>query len=291
MPPCSNRLASPVTPLPAVRFDSIAGEKRLKEHFGVAALEGFGRFSRGEIAALGGLLDYVVMTQAGRVPHFRQPRQELPCSVLLIDPATRANLELTRTASGDKRGSLLAVIDHTMTAAGSRCLSARLSNPLLDPKAIAARLDQVALLHGDRRLREDLRRALSNVPDLERAMGRIIVARGGPRDLAAIRDALIQLQIWQPSSPAIRTSEDYPQGLRTFNRLLRPAMDSSPVNSQPRLPTILPLMARDGGFIRTGYSADLDENRALRDETRQVVAGLQSRYADLDRHQITQGPA
>ncbi len=274
------RVSAPLTPLPAVRFDSVAGEKRLKEHFGVAALEGFGRFSRGEIAALGGLLDYVLMTQAGRIPHFRQPRQELPSAVLLIDPATRANLELTRSATGDKRGSLLAVIDMSVTAAGSRCLSARLSNPLLDVKAIAARLDQVALFADDRRLREDVRRVLGLMPDLERALGRIMVARGGPRDLAAIRDSLIAATSLASGLLSHQSIAGLPARIEEMQQVLAASDGYIASELSQALAEELPLLARDGGFIRMGYAADLDENRVLRDETRQVVAGLQARYAE-----------
>ena len=275
-----DRSASPITPLSAARFDSVAGEKRLKEHFGVAALEGFGNFTRGEIAALGGLLDYVVMTQAGRVPHFRQPRRELPSSVLLIDPATRINLELTRTIAGDKRGSLLAVVDCTITAAGSRCLSARLSNPLLDHKAIVARLDQVNLFTDDRRLREDVRRALGAMPDLERALGRIALARGGPRDLAAIADAMVSAAGLAQILASHQSITGLPAKLAEIQQVLAASDGYIAGELRAALADELPLAAREGGFIRTGYSADLDENRTLRDETRQVVAGLQSRYAD-----------
>ena len=275
-----DRSASPITPLATARFDSVAGEKRLKEYFGVAALEGFGNFTRSEIAALGGLLDYVVMTQAGRVPHFRQPRRELPSSVLLIDPATRINLELTRSIAGDKRGSLLAVIDCTITAAGSRCLSARLSNPLRDHRAIVARLDQVNLFTDDRRLREDVRRALGTMPDLERTLGRIALARGGPRDLAAIGHALASATGLAQILAGHQSITGLPAKLAEIQHVLVASDGYITEELRAALADELPLTGREGGFIRTGYSADLDENRTLRDETRQVVAGLQSRYAD-----------
>ena len=274
------RSTSAITPLPSARFDSVAGERRLKEHFGVAALEGFGRFSRTEMSALGGLLDYVMVTQAGRAPHLRQPRQELPTSVLLIDPATRANLELTRTAAGEKRGSLLSVIDETVTAAGSRCLAARLSNPLFDHRAIVARLDQVEFFTADRRLREDVRRTLGQMPDLERALGRLIVGRGGPRDLASIRHALIAASGLASILASHVSITGLPPEVGDVQLLL--AASDGYIASELSLSLMddLPLAARDGGFVRSGYSNDLDENRALRDETRQFVAGLQMRYAD-----------
>ncbi len=274
------RSTSPLTPLPSVRFESVAGERRLKEHFGVAALEGFGRFSRTEISALGGLLDYVMMTQAGRAPHLRQPRQELPSSVLLIDPATRANLELTRTAAGEKRGSLLSVIDQTVTAAGSRCLAARLSNPLFDHKAIIKRLDQVEFFTADRQLREDMRRTLGQLPDLERALGRTILGRGGPRDLASIRDALIAASRLVSILTNHVSIAGLPPEVDAIQMTLAGSDGYIAGELSLALSDELPLAARDGGFVRSGYSNELDENRTLRDETRQVVAGLQKRYSD-----------
>ena len=274
------RSNAPVTPLPASRFDSMAGEKRLKDYFGVAALEGFGSFSRSEIAALGGLLDYVTMTQAGRLPHFRQPRKDIAAAVLLIDPATRANLELTRTTAGDKRGSLLAIIDLTMTAAGSRNFAARLSNPLVDKDAIRSRLDQVAVFADDRRLRENVRRILSTMPDLERALGRIIVARGGPRDLAAVRDGLGAAAELAGVLASHKSLAGLPARLQEIQRILDLGDHYIASEFASALADDLPLLPRDGGFIRAGYSTDLDENRRLRDETRQVIAGLQSQYAE-----------
>ncbi len=275
------RSATPVTPLPPARFDSLGAERRLKDHFGVAALDGFGDFSKAEIAALGGLLDYIVTTQAGKLPHLRQPRRELPSSVLLIDPATRANLELTRTLSGDKRGSLLSVIDFTVTAAGSRCLGQRLSNPLLDPLEIGSRLDEVSHFVETPSLRQDVRRRLAAMPDLDRALGRLVIGRGGPRDLAAIRDGFSAAAGLAAVLAEDQSIGGLPDGLARTRDLL--AMTDLALSSALSLALgeELPLLARDGGFVKPGYSAELDENRTLRDDTRQVIAGLQGRYADI----------
>jgi DNA mismatch repair protein MutS len=169
-----------VTPLPASRFDSASGERRLKEHFGVAALDAFGSFSRVEIAGLGGLLDYILLTQVGRVPHLRNPRREAPGASLVIDAATRANLELTRTLAGERRGSLQSVIDMTVTAGGARALSDRLANPLADAVAIEARLDEVSFFAGSRDLAGETRQSLAAMPDLERALGRLSVGNLNP---------------------------------------------------------------------------------------------------------------
>jgi DNA mismatch repair protein MutS len=132
-----------LTPLPATRFDSTAAEKRLKDHFGVSALEGFGAFTRAEISALGTLLDYVLLTQVGRMPVLRPPRREEPSDRMIIDQATRSNLELTRSLTGEAGSSLLSILDRTVTAAGARLLARRLASPMTDPKAISRRLDSV----------------------------------------------------------------------------------------------------------------------------------------------------
>ncbi len=276
----ADRTGKPVTPLPQVRFDSTAGERRLKEHFGVSALDAFGHFTRAEIASLGGLLDYIVMTQAGRLPHLRTPRRENPSGLMLIDPATRANLELCRTLAGEKRGSLLDVIDACVTAAGSRQLAARLSNPLCDPAAIAARLDEVGHFVGEPALKDDIRRALAAMPDLERALGRIVVGRGGPRDLACVRDALYAAERLSQRLRLSATIGGLPEGLARLEARLSEADLGLAGELSRALGSELPMLARDGGFIGAGYSADLDENRLLRDETRQVIAGLQAQYAE-----------
>ncbi len=276
-----DRAGAPVTPLPSVRFDSLAAERRLKEQFDVKALDGFGSFSRAEVAALGGLLEYIVITQAGKIPHLRPPRREVPSSVLLIDPATRANLELTRTLAGERRGSLLWVLDLAVTAAGSRCIAARLSNPLCDPYAIANRLDDVEHFVNDAPLREDIRKLLASMPDLERALGRIVVARGGPRDLAGIRDALMIAGHLAHRLAASATISGLPENLNTHCETLSWSDLELARDLDAALDIDLPVFARDGGFVKPGYSADLDENRSLRDETRHVIAGLQARYCDV----------
>ncbi len=183
-----------LSPLPSSRFDSSAAEHRLLQHFAVASLAGFGAFSRAEVAALGTLLDYVQLTQVGQVPHLRPPRQDNAADGLLIDAATRSNLELTRTLSGERQGSLLATIDRTVTPAGRRRLASLLGQPLADPNAIAVRLDGVAALATAETLRADLRSALAAMPDIERALARLSANRGGPRDIAMMRDGLLAAQ-------------------------------------------------------------------------------------------------
>lgn len=179
-----------LTALPGAKFDSTSGERRLKAHLGVGALDAFGTFSKPEIAAMGALLDYVELTQVGRMPTLARPMRIGTDAAMQIDAATRANLELTRTLKGETRGALLDVIDRTVTGAGARELGARLAAPLTDPKAINARLDGVEWAMSARDLRHDLRGLLKSAPDMARALSRLSLGRGGPRDLASIRDGL-----------------------------------------------------------------------------------------------------
>ena len=267
-------------PLPNSRFDSTAARKRLEAAFDVAALDGFGAFTRAEIAACGTLIDYVTLTQKGKLPRLDAPRRIADGAVMEIDAATRRNLELTRTLAGEKRGSLLSVIDRTVTGAGSRLLAARLAAPLTDPAEIAARLDAVALFHDGRDLRGALRRALGACPDIERALSRLTLGRGGPRDLAAIAGGL-------NAAAAIRTLlEDGKDGSAALPPYIETARGGLGHHGEltgrlaRALQDELPLMARDGGFIAPGYSAELDELIALRDQSRKLIAGLQKNYAD-----------
>ncbi len=181
-----------ITPLPPSHFDSTAGDRRLRETFAVRTLDAYGEFGRAETAALGALLGYITVTQAGSLPALRPPVREHRGDTMLIDAATRANLELEKTLHGERRGSLLATIDRTVTGAGGRLLAERLSSPLTDPARIGDRLDAVGYLLELRDQRRRLREMLAGVPDLERALARLTVGRGGPRDLAAIRDGLTQ---------------------------------------------------------------------------------------------------
>jgi DNA mismatch repair protein MutS len=270
-----------LTPLPAVRFDSAAGERRLKEHFDVAALDAFGSFSRAEIASLGGLLDYILLTQVGRAPLLRTPRREDAGGAMLIDPATRNNLELTRTLSGERAGSLQWAIDMTVTAGGARVLAERLANPLTMPEAINARLDEVDYFLSSRDIRESVRNTMRALPDIERALARISLGRGGPRDLAVIRDGLNGSATLSRFIAADRDLRVRPVSVAKIAESLVAVPIGLAAELAKALADELPLLPRDGGMIRSGYREELDEQRRLRDETRQVVAGLQSSYAEL----------
>ena len=258
-----------ITLLPPSRFDSANGGTRLKTVFGVNTLDGFGTFSRAEISAGGALIDYVELTQQGRLPRLSPPRRLAVDEVMEIDQSTRRNLELTQTLTGERMGSLLSNIDRTQTGPGARALAARLSAPLTDPEKINQRLDAIQHFTSDRTTRETLRDQLRKCPDLERALSRLTLGRGGPRDLGGVRDALsltaeIRGLLLQNSLP--NTLSDNVEELGNHSKLVATLTRA--------LAPELPLYARDGGFIAPQFSPHFDELREFRDESRRLIAGL-----------------
>jgi len=266
-----------VTPLTRDVFDSATAERRLTSFFKVATSEAFGTLTRLELTAAAACVTYVERTQLGQRPPLSPPVREAAAATMAIDQATRANLELTRTLGGERRGSLLDAIDRTISSAGSRLLAQRLSAPLTDPAEIERRLDAVATFVNDVAARADTRSRLQAAPDLARALARLAVGRGGPRDLAAIRDGV---QAAADLSDALGTLNNAPgEIVQAIASCRRP--DAALAAELARaLADDLPLIKRDGGFVREGYDAALDETRGLRDESRRVIAALQARYAD-----------
>ncbi len=262
-----------LTDLARSAFDSTSGEKRICDLFGVETPDAFGSFSRAEIAALGGLLQYLEITQKGKLPLLRPPQRESTKQSVQIDAATRRNLELTQALSGGRAGSLLAVVDKTVTAAGARLLAQRLSSPSRDLSVIDARLDAVSFGHENSSLRAQVRDQLRKVPDLDRALSRLSLDRGGPRDLAAIRNGLTQSALLHNvlSHPDVpRLLSDAANRLKGHGNLID--LLESTLVAEP------PLLTRDGGFIASGYDPDLDEARTLRDEGRGVIAAMQQEF-------------
>ncbi|WP_224824393.1 DNA mismatch repair protein MutS [Cognatishimia sp. MH4019] len=253
-------------------FDSTAAEARLSQVFGVAGLDGFGQFDRPEMAALLALVDYLDLTQKGNIPLLRPPVKEALGGTMQIDPATRRNLELTASLSGGRDGSLIAAIDRTVTAAGGRLLEQRLSAPSCDLALIGARHEALDYAVSQSRFRSDIREALRNVPDLDRALSRLGLDRGGPRDLAAIRNGLTAAEALTPPDDLPKPLSSSFEALKGHGALID-LLDDALV-AEP------PLLARDGGFIAPAYDPELDEARVLRDEGRGVVAGLQKTYAE-----------
>ncbi|PPR58724.1 MAG: DNA mismatch repair protein MutS, partial [Alphaproteobacteria bacterium MarineAlpha4_Bin2] len=263
-----------ITPLPNVRFNSDNARRRLEAVYKVAALDAFGEFDRAELAAAGALIDYIELTQVGKLPRLGLPRHLGSGSLLEIDAATRRSLELTSTLGGGRAGSLLHSVDRTVTGAGARLLANRLSAPLTDPSVIDRRLDQVRFLLDEPDLCNALRALLKAAPDLERALSRISLGRGGPRDVAAIRDGLVQ---GAELRDALGAKTQAPVGLLTAQGDLG-YHEQLVDRLRQALADDLPLMARDGGFIRIGFNNEFDELRRLRDESRQLIAGLEARY-------------
>ncbi|NVO55933.1 DNA mismatch repair protein MutS [Rhodobacteraceae bacterium B1Z28] len=264
-----------LTPVGRASFDSTAAEKRICGLFHVGALDAFGNFGRAEVAAMGALIDYLEITQKGKLPLLQTPLKETEDRVVQIDAATRRNLELTRSLSGGRAGSLLSVVDRTVTPGGARLLEQRLSSPSRNLDVIHARLDAISFAAGDSLLASDMRDALRKTPDLDRSLSRLSLDRGGPRDLTAIRNGLTQAA----AIAELCTGQDLPvllatamQNLTGFDDLLN-LLDEALV-AEP------PLLARDGGFIAPGFDSELDEARTLRDEGRSVIAGFQQKYVE-----------
>jgi DNA mismatch repair protein MutS len=266
-----------VTPLPRDVFDGATAERRLASYFAVATTDAFGSFTRIELTAAAACITYVERTQLGRRPPLSPPMREQQGATLAIDAATRANLELMRTLTGERRGSLVAAIDRSVSAAGSRLLAQRLTAPLTDPAAINARLDAVAAFVTDPGLRGEVRTSLAAAPDLARALARLVVTRGGPRDLAAIRDGLA---VAAELAGRLARLDPAPAELAAATAAMRAPDPAIAAELGAALADELPAFRRDGGFVRAGYDGALDETRALRDESRRVVAALQARYAD-----------
>ncbi|WP_421725473.1 DNA mismatch repair protein MutS [Bauldia sp.] len=265
-----------VTPLAPALFDSTTAADRLAAYFGVATLDGFGHFSRPETSAAAAILAYVEKTQIGERPPLVPPVAETADGVMLIDAATRANLELNQTLAGERRGSLIAAIDRTVTGAGARLLAQRLAGPSTSPNEIANRLDAVAFFLSDQGLTASVRDQLAAAPDITRALSRLALNRGGPRDLAAIRDGLaVASQL-----AGQLAGEGRPSAIAQAIEGLSAGPDELVAELTRALADDLPHLRRDGGFVRDGYRDDLDEARKLRDESRRFIASLQSRYAD-----------
>src|SRR6202167_1070327 len=266
-----------VTPLTRDVFDSATAERRLCDYFAVATMDGLSAMSRLEATAAAAAVTYIDRTQVGKRPPLSPPAREAAGTTMAIDPATRANLELTRTLSGERRGSLLDAIDCTVTPAGSRLLAQRLAAPLTDSDGIARRLDAIAAFVAATAVRDDVRSTLRAAPDMSRALARLSVGRGGPRDLAGLRDGILAAD---QALAQLSGLDAPPQEVAAVMAALRRPSRDLAREFERALAEQLPLIKRDGGFVREGYEPALDETRNLRDASRLVVAAMQARYAD-----------
>ncbi|MGR3490889.1 MAG: DNA mismatch repair protein MutS [Shimia sp.] len=255
-------------------FESSGAEEVVRRVYGIRDLSAFGSLTRAEVSALGALLGYLELTQKGKLPLLQRPVREADGRVMDIDQATRRNLEITRSMSGGKAGSLLAAVDRTLTPGGARLLDRRLSAPSRIMADVRDRHDGVEALTAHSMLREDLRDCLRRCPDIDRALSRLALERGGPRDLAVVRQTLAQARrlanLMVDAEPVLAQHLDALTGHDSLAQLLEKALIAEP-----------PLLVRDGGFVAEGYDLKLDEHRELRDEGRGVIAGMQASYAEL----------
>ncbi len=270
---CLNSYKSLLTPQAESRFDLENGRKRLESFFDVMSLEVFGTFADLELRAAGAILDYISLTQRGGTLPLRSPTKLVPRDFLQIDPSTQRNLELHATLSGERKGSFLATIDRTLTAAGARLLARTMAFPMTDMGAINERLEHVSWFVRDFSLTRSLRKILHRCPDGERVFSRLSLDRGGPRDLLAIKGLMETgkaiLDLFEPHQKGplsqIFSSLKIPEGF--LDKLTRALEDTCPV------------LAREGSFIKIGYLPELDTLRHLRDDSRQTMAALQARYS------------
>ncbi|WP_420430305.1 DNA mismatch repair protein MutS [Hyphobacterium sp.] len=274
--------ANRITLQARAKFDPRSGERRLKSRFDVQSLDAFGDFAAAELAALGALLDYLELAQAGAPAKLSPPRQVKAGHTLLIDPATRASLEIDRTLSGDRKGSLLEVIDETVTAPGARLLAARLTRPSTDIDVIRARQDLLTHFLGSP-VCDQVREHLKAAGDPERAASRLVLSRGGPRDLAALRQGLREAQALSALLGSAKNLE-IPDRLAALAGLLDVSAHAALHKLGEDLAAALVespgVAVRDGGFIAEGWIAALDDARLLRDDSRKLIAGLQKTYAE-----------
>lgn len=271
--------------LPQARFNSENAKKRLETVFKVETVEAFGNFTRAEITAAGVLLDYVENTQKGKIPLISKPVKVTESQIMEIDGATRRSLELVEALTGDKNSCLLGVIDRTVTAAGGRLLASRVSNPLKDIEGINRRLDSVEFFTRFNRIRQEVRAILKACPDIERAVSRLSLGRGGPRDLANIKTALAvvpqlkNLVMSFNQNTDERILSEFPDSLKTVLNNL--GEHSNLVSTlEQALAEGLPLLARDGGFIREGFYPPLDEIKLLKNDSHKMIVELQNKYAE-----------
>ena len=276
----SNELFKPfshlISPQPASVFDPQKTRRHLERVVGDAAT-GLESLSRAKLAATGAIVDYATRAYKGRLPHITSLREITYAGTMEIDPATRRSLELTRTQSGERRGSLLDAIDRTITCPGARLLQARLASPLTDIAEIKGRHDGVEWFLANATQREVLREKLRGMPDLERAIARLTLGRGGPRDLGVVRDAaaigetMRALLLQEHDKPALdfACALEVPAAVLTLKDRLCSALGET-----------LPVLERDGGFVKPDYAPDLDHLRGLRDESKRAIAALQAKYRD-----------
>ncbi|WP_312125581.1 DNA mismatch repair protein MutS [Brevundimonas sp.] len=270
-----------VQAIPSALGEPTGARDRVQRLYGVSALDGFGHFEEAEVSALGLIAAYLETTQAGKIPALAPPRRTGEVGHLAIDPSTRHSLEIDRTQRGERDGSLLHCIDRTVTSGGARALAERIARPLCDPALINANLDAVGWMVENRPLRRDLRDILKASSDVARATSRLALGRGGPRDLAAIRSGLLSAEAIGALFAASRNDPLAGPPARLQSALADLTLDadlsSLLADLREGLADEPSHLVRDGGFVQLGHRPELDAARALRDDSRRVIAELEAR--------------
>jgi DNA mismatch repair protein MutS len=241
---------------------------------GVATLDGFGQFSRAMLAAAGGLIAYLDHAGRGKLPLLLPPVAQDGAARLAMDAATRTSLEVLEAQGGGRAGSLLAAVDRCVTGAGARQLAEDLAAPLTDKADITERLALVQWFHADPLLRADVRDVLRHLPDVGRALGRVVAGRGSPRDLGQLRDGLTEARRIRDH---LADKPDRPALLEALLPKLGGHGALTDLLSRALVPTP-PTERSQGGFIAEGYDAALDELRSTSSHSRRAIAALEARY-------------
>ena len=261
---------------PRADFESTLGGDLLLQHFALTTLNSIGPVTRAEQAAAGGLMSYLAHAGQGKMPFLKLPVRREVHEHLLIDQATRDSLEINSASKGGRAGSLLAEVDRTITGAGARQLASDLAAPLMDKAKIDGRLSLVQWFHDAPLTRDAVRAALRQLPDLARALGRVVAGRGSPRDLGQVRDGLDAARVLRERLGGM---ENQPELL---DHLL-PAVDGHGhmVDLLTRaLVASPPTDTTQGGYIAEGYDAALDVLRVAGRDGRQAIAQLEAGYRD-----------
>jgi DNA mismatch repair protein MutS len=268
----NSQLPKSRTARPDWTFDPATALAALKSHFQVGTLSGFG-FEDAQpcVTAAGAVVIYLQETLKASLAHIRRLKPHRPEALLTLDEVTRRSLELTRTLrDGQRDGSLLSVLDRTVTPMGARLLHDSVLAPLTDVGAIDARLDAVEELLKDHKLRGELRGLLEACADIQRLTTRVSTARATPKDLAAIARTLRRLPAFKAKlagrrAPLLQDLERRLELCPDVRELLDKALADDP-----------PYVAKDGGVIRTGFNAELDELRTLTSEGKNWIARYQA---------------
>ncbi len=286
-------------------FEYSKSHRTLCEFYKIRELGSIGNFSKVEIMACGALLEYVRVTQRGSIPRLEFPKTYKQQNFMLIDTSARRNLELFSTQFGEKKGSLISVIDHTVTASGGRLLKQMLASPLACSKAINLRLSTAQFFVNNHDSRRKIREILSNIPDIERSLSRLILGRGSPKDMNLLKIGLgktlelseflckiesgengslpqqyvIQTEI-QPASRAGITVKSDESELSTIHKSLGNHKDLFELLNSAILDNTLSSV-KEGGFIHSKYNSELSELSYILNNSNKLVTKLRESYRDL----------